>query len=87
MMQIIKKLFILFTAIIIGGASNAQNQIVVAQDGSGNFTTIQDAINSLPAADNNTQRIIRIKKGTYKEKLFIDKKNGIQTFCNDKFRG
>lgn len=51
----------------------AQNEIVVAPDGSGNFKTIQEAINSLPAADNKTQRIILIKKGTYSEKIFIDK--------------
>ncbi|MEY2917282.1 MAG: hypothetical protein RIS73_996, partial [Bacteroidota bacterium] len=50
-----------------------QKEIVVAQDGSGSFKTIQEAINSLPAEDNKTQRIILIKKGTYNEKLFIDK--------------
>lgn len=53
--------------------SFAQNEIVVAPDGSGNFKTIQEAINSLPAADNKMQRIILIKKGTYSEKIFIDK--------------
>ncbi len=47
--------------------------MVVAQDGSGNFKTIQDAINSLPSDDSKGQRIIIIKKGTYKEKIFIDK--------------
>jgi PelA/Pel-15E family pectate lyase len=51
----------------------AQPEIVVAQDGKGNFKTIQDAINSLPQDDGKTQRIILIKKGKYKEKLFIDK--------------
>lgn len=50
----------------------AQKDVVVAQDGSGNYRSIQEAINSLPA-DEKTQRIILIKKGTYKEKIFIDK--------------
>ena len=50
----------------------AQKEIVVAQDGTGNFKTIQEAINSLPA-DGTVQRVILIKKGTYKEKIFIDK--------------
>ena len=50
----------------------AQKQVVVAQDGSGNYKTIQDAINSIPA-DNYVESVIFIKKGTYKEKLFIDK--------------
>lgn len=51
---------------------SAQQTIIVAQDGSGNFKSIQEAINSLPA-DANSERIIHIRKGTYKEKLFIDK--------------
>ena len=46
--------------------------IIVAQDGSGNFKTIQDAINSL-SRDAKAQRVILIKEGTYNEKLFIDK--------------
>ncbi|MEO6540888.1 MAG: pectate lyase [Ferruginibacter sp.] len=50
----------------------AQKEIVVAPDGSGNFKSIQAAINSLPA-DAGTQRIILIKPGTYNEKIFIDK--------------
>lgn len=51
---------------------HAQSPLVVVQDGSGNFKSIQEAINSLPA-DAKEQRIILIKKGTYKEKLFIEK--------------
>ncbi len=51
----------------------AQAEIVVEQNGKGNFKTIQEAINSLSTDDGKTQRIIFIKKGTYKEKIFIDK--------------
>ena len=50
----------------------AQSIITVAPEGSGNFKSIQQAINSLPAAATE-QRIIRIKPGVYKEKIFIDK--------------
>ncbi len=50
----------------------AQKGITVAQDGSGNYTSIQEAINSLPASAKK-QRYIFIKKGIYNEKLFIDK--------------
>lgn len=50
----------------------AQKPIVVSQDGKGNFKTIQEAINSLPA-EASEQRIILIKPGTYAEKIFIDK--------------
>jgi len=46
--------------------------IIVAQDGSGQFSKIQDAIDSVPA-DNKQNVIILIRNGVYKEKLFITK--------------
>ena len=52
--------------------SYAQQNIVVAADGSGDFKTIQEAINSLPDSAKK-QRVIFIKKGIYNEKLFITK--------------
>lgn len=48
----------------------AQKRIVVAQDGSGNFTTVQQAINAAPDRS-ETVTIIFIKKGLYKEKLIV----------------
>ncbi len=51
----------------------AQQEIVVSQDGKGNFKDIQAAINSLPIASEKLQRVILIKPGIYKEKIFIDK--------------
>ena len=51
---------------------HAQDSITVAKDGSGNFTSITDAVNSLPD-DKGAQRIIYIKNGTYHEKVFISK--------------
>ena len=50
----------------------AQTIITVAKDGSGNFTTIQEAVNSLPVQA-AAPRIIMIKKGIYKERVFIEK--------------
>lgn len=48
--------------------------IVVDINGNGNFTSIQEAINSL--SDNAVAPcIIHIKKGIYKEKIFITKNN------------
>lgn len=50
---------------------------VVAKDGSGDYTSVQAALNDVPA--NNTQPyVIHIKEGTYEEKISIDKgKNNI----------
>jgi pectinesterase len=45
--------------------------IVVAQDGSGNFKTVQQAVQSIPAT-NSERIVILIKDGIYKEKVRID---------------
>ncbi len=44
--------------------------IIVSKDGSGDFKTIQAAINSVPETNDKEVEIF-IKKGTYKEKLSI----------------
>jgi pectinesterase len=44
--------------------------IIVAQDGSGHCKSIQDALNLVPA-ENRKNVIILIRKGIYREKLFI----------------
>ncbi len=49
-------------------------RIVVAADGSGDHKTIQGAINSLPD-DSAHAKIIFIRKGVYREKLYIEKGN------------
>ena len=59
-----------------GIISVPQQIITVAADGSGNYKTIQGALSSL--SDSSTvPRVIRIKKGTYAEKLYIEKQNVI----------
>ena len=53
-------------------ASKAQTiKWVVAQNGSGNFTTIQAAFNAVPTG-NSQPIMIYVKAGIYKEKLHID---------------
>lgn len=49
-------------------------KIVVAIDGSGDYKTIQGAINSLPDSSTST-RTIFIRNGKYSEKLYIEKPN------------
>jgi len=48
--------------------------ITVAQDGSGDFYSIQEALNAIPD-ESEGRVIIYIKNGTYNEKIFIDKSN------------
>jgi len=66
-----KKILLISFMLLACNLLFAQKEIVVAQDGSGDFTTIQEAINSLPA-EGKSQRIIFIKNGTYKDKIFIE---------------
>ena len=69
-----KKVLFIFVAVALTQLLFAQKKIVVDPNGSGDFKTIQEAINSLEASS-NTPRTIQIRKGTYKEKLFIEKSN------------
>jgi pectinesterase len=78
-----KKAFYLFISCILLGSKLVFGQlsvdadIVVAKDGTGNFTTLQDAINAVES-NSDRQTIIYIKRGLYDtEKLIIpsDKKN------------
>jgi len=52
--------------------SRERAELVVAQDGSGMFYRIQDAIDAVPA-NNRANKIILIRKGVYNEKLYITK--------------
>src|SRR5215475_8273689 len=45
--------------------------IIVAQDGSGQFKSVQDAIMSVPAGSAEQPVVIHIKPGTYKEQIYI----------------
>ena len=49
-------------------------RVVVDASGHGDYRTIQEAINSLPD-DAAAPRVIFIRKGVYREKVFIEKNN------------
>ena len=48
-------------------------EVIVAQDGSGKFTNVQDAIMSVPMGFATNPVVIRIKPGTYKEQIYIQR--------------
>jgi pectinesterase len=60
---------LLLSAINVLGQTG--KQITVAQDGSGNYKTVQQAFDAVPA-NNKKPVLIYIKNGTYKEKLHLD---------------
>ncbi len=53
-----------------GGGERAD--LVVAQDGSGDFASIQAALDSLPTLSERP-RIVLVRNGTYREKVFVTK--------------
>ncbi len=55
----------------LGTHAAAQQELAVAADGSGQFTTIQSALDSIPR-DNRRRVVINVKPGVYYEKLRID---------------
>lgn len=69
-----KKIISILILVAVVQTVFAQQKIVVAANGSGDYKTIQAAINCLPDSSANP-RIIFIKKGIYSEKIFIEKSN------------
>jgi pectinesterase len=70
MMRSYSILFLFFLATQAVG----QKKIVVDHKGKGDYKTIQGAINSLPDSS-ATARVIYIRKGVYREKIYIEKGN------------
>lgn len=70
----IKKLisfFLLYVSILSLSAAEPHYDFTVAQDGSGDFTTVQEAINAVPDFRKANRTTILIRKGNYKEKVII----------------
>jgi pectinesterase len=64
---------------------SAQKRITVAADGSGNYTTVQAALDAVPL-NNKKPVTIYVKNGVYKEKLLLDSsKNFVTLTGEDKF--
>ncbi|GAB4030593.1 pectinesterase family protein [Spirosoma jeollabukense] len=63
-------LALIFSLVSVCGFAQKQ-YVTVAQDGSGDYRTVQAALDAIPA-ENKNRIIIRIRKGIYKEKLKLD---------------
>lgn len=63
-------LLALLPAMLLAGENQAWD-IIVAKDGSGDFTTIQEAVNSVPDFRKKARTRILVRNGIYKEKLMI----------------
>jgi pectinesterase len=69
---------LLFSTVVI-----AQKKVTVAQDGSGNYKTVQAALDAVPSG-NDKPFIIKIKNGVYKEVVVVDaRKNFVSLIGED----
>lgn len=79
-----KRIFLIVAA-LLSLAGDAQRKWVVAQDGSGDFTTVQAALNAVPHG-NKKPVLVYVKKGVYKEKILLDStKRFVTLMGEDKF--
>ena len=77
--------FIILILLLIKGHCFAQPEstdFIVAQDGSGDFTKVQQAIDAVPDFRNN-ETVIYIRNGTYKEKLVLATSKTNVTFIGE----
>lgn len=63
---------LVISALALGAPVPFKPDITVAPDGSGDFSSVQAAVDSIPP-DNTERKIILIKNGTYTEKLRIER--------------
>lgn len=78
------RLLLLSLVLLITSSIKAQTKhdFVVAQDGSGDFKTVQEAINAVPDF-RKKPTVIFIKNGTYKEKLVLANGKNNVTFIGE----
>lgn len=78
-----KNIYIALVISLISLVSKAQSyDFVVAQDGTGQFKTVQEAINAVPDFRKKITTIF-IKKGSYKEKLVLAESKAMVTFIGE----
>ena len=84
MMKYREIFLLIFTVAALSGVTqvNAEKKIVVDKYGNGNFTSLQEAINSVRAFDPAGPTTIFVKNGTYYEKIVISEHT-----CNVKIQG
>lgn len=78
--------FLMYTLLISVSAGYAQYDIVVAKDGSGNYTTVQAAVNAAPS-NSSARTTIYIKNGSYYEVITVPTNKTNLTFIGQSNTG
>ncbi|MDB5208875.1 MAG: pectin esterase [Flavisolibacter sp.] len=85
-MKYVSYILVLFLSLTSIKSWCQQKQMIVAQDGSGNYTTVQQAFNAIPV-NNKKPVTVFVKNGIYKEKLMLDSSKRLVTLIGeDKFK-
>lgn len=63
----------LLVGLSASAAQGAPVELVVAADGSAKYRTVQEAVMAVPAGTHDSPVIIRIKPGTYKELVYVQR--------------
>src|SRR5688572_6450718 len=77
-----RNLFTIIFSFLVVIATAQSKRIIVAKDGSGNFKTVQEALNAIPSG-NKKPVSVYIKSGTYKEVIIVDATKEKITFIGD----
>lgn len=77
-----KRSFFVFLSCLFALCVFAQRKIVVAKDGSGDFTTVQGAFEAVPLK-NKKPVVVYVKSGVYKEKLLLDSTKSFVTLIGE----
>jgi pectinesterase len=80
--RLIALVLLLFPVTALSAKPQAAKTVVVASDGSGDFETVQAAIDAVPDG-NKDHIVIHIKPGTYKERVTIPKEKSFVTLRGD----
>lgn len=71
MKHVLLTLFVALQSLGVTFAEDRAFNFIVAQDGSGDFRTVQEAINAVPDMRKNHRTWILVREGVYKEKIVI----------------
>ena len=74
--------FLLLVLCVSTFAFSQQKKLVVAQDGSGQYKTVQSALDAIPS-NSKEKYILHIKKGVYKEVITVDATKNFITFIGE----
>ncbi|MCA1619253.1 MAG: pectin esterase [Acidobacteria bacterium] len=74
---------LLLVGLTAGEAKGAPVELVVAADGSAKYRTIQEAVMAVPAGTADSPVIIRIKPGTYKELVYVQREKRFFHFVGE----